>query len=203
MNNDPTPYRRDDNIAATPLTNAAPRRFNPLWFLLLLLIPLLLLPFCHHRDTDHDHAVVADATPASGTPANLEPERPASTTAANPFTAVTTGNDAGKAVLNFDANATQPSAPAAGVLSSVIAYLQANPTAKVSLKGFTDSTGTAEQNRKLTQQRIDMVKSALTSAGIDAGRIETANFGEAYPVTDNANPQARELNRRVEVTLVH
>ena len=45
------------------------------------------------------------------------------------------------------------------------------------------------------------MKSTLTDAGIDAQRIETANFGETYPVTDNANPQARELNRRVEVTL--
>ncbi len=200
MNNDPNSFRRDDNIAATPVTNAAPRRFNPLWLLLLLLIPLLLLPFCHHRDTDQDHAV-ADATPAPSTPANVEAERPASTTAVNPFTAVTTGSDAGKAVLNFDANATKPNTPAAGILSSVIAYLQVNPASKVSLKGFTDSTGTPEQNRKLTQQRIDTVKNALTAAGIDAQRIETANFGEAYPVTDNANPQARELNRRVEVTL--
>ena len=194
MNNDPNSYRRDDNIAATPVTNTASRRFNPLWFLLLLLIPLLLLPFCHHRDTDH--AVAADATPA-----NVGTERPANTTAENPFTVVTTGSDAGKAVLNFEANATKPNATAAGILSSVVAYLQANPAAKVSLKGFTDDTGTAEQNRKLTQQRIDTVKSTLTTAGIDAGRVETANFGEAYPVTDNSNPQARELNRRVEIAL--
>ena len=110
--------------------------------------------------------------------------------------------DVGKAVLNFDANATTPNAPAVSILNAVVAYLQANPAAKVSLQGFTDSTGTAELNQKLTQQRIDAVKSALTGAGINASRIEAANFGEAYPVADNSDARARELNRRVEVTLV-
>ena len=123
MNNDPNRSRRDDNVAAVPITST-PRRFNPLWFLLLLLIPLLLLPFCHHRDD----------------------------------------------------------AP---------------------LAGYTDNSGSAEVNKQLTQQRVNNVKSALTGAGVDAGRIATASFGEAYPVTDNSNPQARELNRRVEITLAH
>ena len=59
MNNDPN-RRNQDNVAATPVTDTTQRRFNPLWYLLLLLIPLLLLPFCHHRDTDR----TADVTPA-------------------------------------------------------------------------------------------------------------------------------------------
>ena len=119
----------------------------------------------------------------------------------NPFTVNTTGNDSGKAVLNFDVNSTTPNTAATGMLSAVIAYLQANPAARVSLTGYTDNTGSTEVNQQLTQKRVDNVKSALTGAGVDAGRIATANFGEAYPITDNSNPQARELNRRVEITL--
>ena len=201
MNNDPNRSRRDnDDVAAVPLTHR--RRFNPLWFLLLLLIPLLLLPFCHHRDADQ----VSSATPAPTADTTRTAATPMPTAAtnlvANPFAVNTSGPDMGKAVLNFDANATTPNAPAASILSGVVAYLQANPATKVSLKGFTDSTGTAELNKKLTQQRIDAVKSALTGAGIDANRIEAANFGEAYPVANNSDAQAREMNRRVEVTLV-
>ena len=201
MNNNPNSPRRDkDDVAAVPLTHQ--RRFNPLWFLLLLLIPLLMLPFCHHRDDNRAPAATptptADVTKTSATPSPMA----TTNSAANPFTINASGPDVGKAVLNFDANATTPNAPAASLLKAVVAYLQANPAAKVSLKGFTDNTGTAELNRKLTQQRIDSVKSALTGAGIDAGRIEAANFGEAYPVANNSDAQARELNRRVEVTLV-
>lgn len=201
MNNDPNRTRRDnDNVAAVPLTHQ--RRFNPLWFLLLLLVPLLMLPFCHHRDADQASSAtptpMADTTRAAATPMPMAATNPA----ANPFTVNANGPDAGKAVLNFEANATTPNAPAASILSGVVAYLQANPAAKVSLKGFTDNAGTAELNRKLTQQRIDAVKGVLTGAGISADRIEAANFGEAYPVANNSDAQARELNRRVEVTLV-
>ena len=199
MTNDPS-RRNQNDTAAVPVTGPAERRgFNPLWYLLLLLIPLLLLPFCHHRDADR----TVDATPApvTDTPATVDARRDTGNTVANPFTVNTTGNDAGKAVLNFDVNTTTPNTAAMGTLSAVVAYLQANPAAQVSLTGYTDNSGSAEVNKQLTQKRVNTVKSALVGAGVDAGRIATANFGEAYPVTDNSNPQARELNRRVEIAL--
>ena len=199
MTNDPN-RRNADDTAAVPITGSTQRRsFNPLWYLLLLLIPLLLLPFCHHRDADR----TAEVTPPPVTPAPTATAagRGASIATANPFTVNTTGNDAGKAVLNFDVNTTTPNAAAIGTLNTVVAYLQANPSARVSLTGYTDNSGSADVNKQLTQKRVDTVKSGLTGAGIDAARITTANFGEAYPVTDNSSPQAREMNRRVEIAL--
>ena len=112
-----------------------------------------------------------------------------------------TGPDKGKVVLNFDVNKTVLGGEAIAALNPVAAYLQLNPAARVSLKGYTDSTGTADENKRLTEARINSVRSALTGAGVDAGRIAAANFGEAYPVTDNATTAAREMNRRVEVEL--
>ncbi len=199
MTNDPN-RRNADDTAAVPITGSTQRRsFNPLWYLLLLLIPLLLLPFCHHRDADR----TAEVTPPPVTPAPTATAagRGASIATANPFTVNTTGNDAGKAVLNFDVNTTTPNAAAISTLNAVVAYLQANPSAQVSLTGYTDNSGSADVNKQLTQKRVDTVKSSLTGAGIDATRITTANFGEAYPVTDNSSPQAREMNRRVEIAL--
>ena len=199
MINDPN-RRNQDDTAAVPVTGHTERRgFNPLWYLFLLLIPLLLLPFCHHRDADR--TVGTTPAPVTDTPAASDAGRSTGTTVVNPFTVNTTGNDVGKAVLNFDVNTTTPNTAALGTLRALIAYLQANPAARVSLTGYTDNTGSAEVNKQLTQKRVDNVKSALTGAGVDAGRIATANFGEAYPITDNSNPQARELNRRVEITL--
>ena len=199
MTNDPN-RRNQDDTAAVPVTGRTERRgFSPWWYLLLLLIPLLLLPFCHHRDADR--TVDATSAPVSDTPAATDAGRSTSATVANPFTVNTTGNDAGKAVLNFDVNATTPNTTARGTLSAVIAYLQANPAAHVSLTGYTDNSGSAEVNKQLTQKRVETVRSALTGAGVDASRLAPANLGEAYPITDNSNPQARELNRRVEITL--
>lgn len=210
MNNDPNHLRRDDKIAATPITSTDRRRFSPLWFLLLLLIPLLLLPFCHHQDADQPASATpsptatalptADTTSTANTPSPLS-STPTTNRASNPFARNTSGPDTGKAVLNFDVNATTPNAASTSTLDAVVAYLQANPNDRISLAGYTDNSGSADVNRQLTQQRVNNVKDALARAGVDANRISTANFGEAYPVTDNANPHARELNRRVEITL--
>ena len=191
----PDPNRR--NPDAVPVTTAPARRgFNLLWLLPLLLLPLLMLPFCTRRDADRAVDTTRDA--ATNT---ADAARKTGTVSLNPFTVNTTGRDAGKAVLNFEANATTPNTDTASALTSVVAYLKANPAARVSLKGYTDNSGSAEVNQRLTQQRIETVKSALIGAGVDASRIAAANFGEAYPVTDNSNPQARELNRRVEIEL--
>ena len=79
---------------------------------------------------------------------------PTASLVANPFTLNPSGPDVGKAVLNFDANATTPNAASTGTLSAVVAYLQANPAAHVALTGYTDNTGSAEVNKQLTQQRV-------------------------------------------------
>lgn len=34
---------------------------------------------------------------------------------------------------------------------------------------------------------------------IDAGRLETAGYGERKPVADNATPEGKQQNRRVEL----
>lgn len=227
-NNDPQRSDRDD-IAAVPVGGSPAKRFG--WLLLLLPLLLLgfLLSRCGRddanraadatrqttnnaanatRDTVNNAANAtrdaasrtADAT-SNATARAGDAARNAGAALINPFTVNTTGPDANKAVLNFDANATTPNTDATGVLSRIVAYLQANPAARVSLKGFTDSSGSAEVNRRLTEQRVQAVKAALTTAGVDAGRIASANFGEAYPVADNSSPQAREMNRRVEIEL--
>ena len=58
------------------------------------------------------------------------------------------------------------------VLSETVVYLKANPSTKVALSGFVDSTGSAAQNAELAKQRAFAVRDALTKAGVAADRIE-------------------------------
>ncbi len=58
------------------------------------------------------------------------------------------------------------------VLAEAVTYLKNNPTAKVALSGFVDSTGGAAQNAELAKQRAFAVRDALTKAGVAADRIE-------------------------------
>ncbi len=81
-------------------------------------------------------------------------------------------------------------------------YLRANPRVQVRIDGFTDSVGTAASNLTLSRDRARSVGHALAEMGVDAGRLQLAGHGESSPVASNGDAAGRQLNRRVEVTLV-
>ena len=85
------------------------------------------------------------------------------------------------------------------VLDEVVASLTAQPDWRLTIEGHTDSTGTAEHNRVLSQQRADAVKAFLVAAGIDEARLRTSGFGSTQPIADNATELGRSQNRRVEL----
>jgi len=85
------------------------------------------------------------------------------------------------------------------VLDEVVGSLKAQPDWQLTIEGHTDSTGAAEHNRVLSQQRADSVKGYLVAAGIDPARLQTAGFGSSQPVADNASELGRSQNRRVEL----
>lgn len=71
----------------------------------------------------------------------------------------------------------------------------------IEVAGHTDSTGTAEYNRQLSQRRATAVADYLVSRSVVAARIMTAAGGEDHPIASNATEQGRAANRRVEVTI--
>lgn len=80
-------------------------------------------------------------------------------------------------------------------------FLRRNPERKVRIEGFTDNTGSDEYNLKLSQQRAETLKQALTRQGIAADRLTAIGYGEAYPVASNDNAGGRQQNRRVEIII--
>jgi len=72
----------------------------------------------------------------------------------------------------------------------------------IQIAGHTDSTGTHAYNMKLSEQRAASVKSYLASRGVPAKRMQTVGAGPDYPIADNATPEGRAENRRVEITIV-
>ena len=81
-------------------------------------------------------------------------------------------------------------------------YLRANPGVRLRIDGYTDSVGSAASNLTLSQNRARSVADALSAAGLNPGRFQLAGHGEAMPVASNSTAAGRQLNRRVEVTLV-
>jgi len=81
-------------------------------------------------------------------------------------------------------------------------YLDANPTVRVRIDGFTDSVGADASNLTLSRNRARTVATTLTAMGIAPDRMQMFGHGEATPVATNDTPEGRRLNRRVEVSLV-
>jgi outer membrane protein OmpA-like peptidoglycan-associated protein len=83
-------------------------------------------------------------------------------------------------------------------LSSLVEALEANPGVRLGIGVHTDSRGTPESNRELTQGRADEIRNRLIQRGIAPDRLEAVGFGESRPVADNSTREGRAQNRRVE-----
>lgn len=71
----------------------------------------------------------------------------------------------------------------------------------IEVAGHTDSTGTSDHNRQLSQRRASAVADYLGTRGVAPARLMTAAGGEEHPVANNSTEQGRAANRRVEVTI--
>jgi K(+)-stimulated pyrophosphate-energized sodium pump len=69
----------------------------------------------------------------------------------------------------------------------------------VKVGGYTDNTGDAQYNLRLSQDRADNVVAELVSLGIASDRLEAQGYGEQYPVADNGSPEGRAKNRRISM----
>ena len=74
---------------------------------------------------------------------------------------------------------------------------------KLSIQGHTDDRGTHEYNVDLSARRAKSVRTWLsTNGGIAVDRLESQGFGPDKPIADNATPQGRAKNRRVEFLII-
>src|SRR6202048_3516241 len=72
----------------------------------------------------------------------------------------------------------------------------------VAVQGFTDKSGTAEHNLDLSRRRAEAVQTYFVAQhNIPVYRIQIVGLGMDKPVDEGRGREAREKNRRVEVTL--
>ena len=101
----------------------------------------------------------------------------------------------------FDTGRSELKSGATRKLDPLVTFLNAHPNRRIEIDGFTDSVGSEALNARLSQQRAEAVKQALATRGIDATRVSSQGYGEAFPVASNDNAGGRQLNRRVEVVI--
>lgn len=87
-------------------------------------------------------------------------------------------------------------------LDRVVKLLAENPAIEIELSAHTDSKGSDEYNLKLSDNRARSVMDYLIGKGIAAGRLRSQGYGETKPITSNDTDEGRQLNRRVEFTIL-
>lgn len=104
--------------------------------------------------------------------------------------------------ITFGTNSADLNAGFFAVLDSVgLVVAEFNQTV-IEVAGHTDSTGTDEYNQRLSERRAASVSAYLISRQALPERIIQIGLGESWPVADNSTDAGRQLNRRVELTLV-
>jgi outer membrane protein OmpA-like peptidoglycan-associated protein len=87
-------------------------------------------------------------------------------------------------------------------LDELAQVLVKKSTWKLDITGHTDNVGDDNANMVLSKKRAEALKKYLISKGINGERMNVFYFGETQPISDNATPEGRRKNRRVEMKIV-
>lgn len=104
--------------------------------------------------------------------------------------------------LTFKTNSSAVSPDSYEVLNSISKVLDEYDETKISIIGHTDSTGSDNTNKKLSQERANGVYYYLNGRGIAKPRMTSAGYGSDSPIADNSTESGRAQNRRVEIQII-
>ena len=89
-----------------------------------------------------------------------------------------------------------------GELDEVGQMMKENSKMVIQLEGHTDNQGSSKANMELSEARVEAVKKYLVGKGINKDRIKTKAFGGSQPLKNEMTPEARKMNRRVEMRIL-
>lgn len=97
-------------------------------------------------------------------------------------------------LVYFQERSAQLDAPARSLIAEAAQRANAEPTASVTVAGYTDSAGSPPADVSLSQQRAQVVADALAADGVAANRIVRTGHGQT-------GGEPGIANRRVEITI--
>jgi outer membrane protein OmpA-like peptidoglycan-associated protein len=107
----------------------------------------------------------------------------------------------GENAVRFDTNKATLTVTAKSNLDKLVSVFNQYPDTNIQIYGYTDNTGPADYNLKLSGQRATSVKNYLSGKGLDASRFVIQGMGIAEPIATNDTPEGRSQNRRVEFAI--
>jgi len=110
-----------------------------------------------------------------------------------------------KVVLNnilFESGKSILAAGSYAELDKLYNLLNENPQMRIEISGHTDKTGSEPINFSLSEARAKAVMDYLIKKSIVPSRMSFKGIGSLQPLADNATPQGRAKNRRVEFKIL-
>lgn len=102
-------------------------------------------------------------------------------------------------IIYFKHNSNELTDEAFKTLHQIAEYMAHSPEVKITIKGYTDSTGHYQYNVNVSRFRANIIKSYLAGKGVDSSKIDSLGLGPAHPVATNSTAEGRRANRRVEI----
>jgi len=139
---------------------------------------------------------VVPTTPTP-TPVTTTPTTPTSPVVSTPTAPATTTTASGTTVIYFSSASAVVTASEKKKIDAVLGTLNANPSYKLLIKGYTDAAGDEYSNLDLSIKRAQNVWKYLSEKGYDGSKVELYGFGEYFEQDPNVNK-----NRKVELEIV-
>lgn len=103
----------------------------------------------------------------------------------------------------FDTGKTTLTTESGKQIKNLAQILKAFPKAKVKIGGYTDTTGSEETNKKVSEDRAKIVQEELVKSGVQTERISSEGYGSQHPVCEaNDTPECKAQNRRVDIRVL-
>ncbi len=104
-------------------------------------------------------------------------------------------------IVFFDFDKSNITAQAQKTINDAVAAAKAGNSARVTLTGHTDRSGSEQYNMALSLRRAEAVKANMIKQGIPASAIVVIGKGESQPLVPTADGVREPQNRRVEIVI--
>ncbi|RNF83574.1 OmpA family protein [Montanilutibacter psychrotolerans] len=101
-------------------------------------------------------------------------------------------------IIEFQSGSSILTPQGTAILDEMAAALKKIGNKRVEIIGHTDSVGVRTSNVALSMSRATAVKAYLEQSGIASTSLSVQGLGPDQPVADNATPEGRARNRRIE-----
>lgn len=101
----------------------------------------------------------------------------------------------------FDVGSAELSSASVQTLTDLNRVLKKYPKNRIVVQGYTDSTGSEEYNKQLSEKRAKAVLNYLSGTGLKTLSLTSVGYGESNPVASNDTEAGRAQNRRVVLAI--